>query len=320
MKNFIQISFIVIFTSIGLRGFAQLDTSYISTFKNNISLGAKLGILNNNFIVKNKDVSYSLNSNIDPIISVWFKYKKMPSISIGIPLPISNIKSDSLAKTKGIAIDINGQIAKGFILDGYFFYKKGFNLQNRSDSKFVNAMHNTYNINANLELVYIFNFKKFSYKSAYLFGEIQRKSSGSFLAGISSGYTKMHNKEPFFKDELIKHSNINFSDISAFTASVSGGYMHTFVLGKEKNWFINGALTMGPNLNIGKTKYFNNRETEKILNIGLDTKYKAALGYNLGKWSISLVSTGNFVSFRPYKNTILNSNVIDVRFLTIYKF
>lgn len=320
LKFILKISLLVVFTSIGLHGFSQLDTSYISTFKNNISLGAKLGTLNNNFILKNNDASYNLNSNIAPIISVWFKYKKLPSISIGVPLPISSIKTDSTAKTKGIAIDINGQIAKGLIVDGYFFYQKGFNLQNRNSFKFENAMHHTYNLNTSLELFYIFNFKKFSYKSAYLFGEIQQKSSGSFLTGMSAGYVKLHNKDSFFNEEFNHLDNINFSDVSAFTASISGGYIHTFVLGKQKNWFVNGALMLGPNLNIGSTQYFKNEASEKILNVGLNTKYKFALGHNLGKWNISLISTGNFVSFRPYKNTILNSNIIDVRFRTIYKF
>jgi len=316
--NKLKIFYLILFMSIYAYNFAQIDTNYINVFKNKISLGGKIGALNNNFILKNDSNSYNLNSNIVPTFTLWFKYKKLPTIAILIP--VSVFTPDTLAKTKGIAIDLKGQIAKGFILDGYFFFERGFNLQDRSNFRDIKPMFSTYNVNGNLELFYIFNFKKLSYKNPYLFGEIQKKSAGSFMLGTSVGFFKLHNEYSFFKDISDYNRDLNFKDVSTITLSISGSYIHTLVFGKSKKWFVNGALTVGPSLNIGNTTYFDVAEKEKILKLGLNTKYKFAIGHNFKKWNLSLTSKGDFVTFRPSERTILNSNVIDVKFSTIYKF
>lgn len=318
MKTHYKIFFLVLLTSIGFNSFSQLDTNYIYTFENNISLGGKIGALNNNFILQNDSNSYNLNSNIVPTVAVWFKYKKLPAIAISIPIPV--FRNDTLARTRGLAIDLKGQIAKGFILDGYFFFERGFNIQDRSNLKSIKPMFSTYNFNTNLELFYIFNFKKFSYKSAYLFGEIQTKSAGSFMIGSSFGFSTLRNENSFFNTVSSFNENLNYNDISSFTFSMSGAYIHTFVFGKAKKWFVNGAVSLGPSLNFGSIKYFDIEAKEKILHIGLNTKYKFAIGHNFGKWNVGLNSSGDFITFRPTPHTILNSNILDVKFKTIYKF
>lgn len=92
------------------------------------------------------------------------------------------------------------------------------------------------------------------------------------------------------------------------------------VFGKEKKWFANAGVTLGGILNGGVTKYFDVAAKERVLNIGLITKYKVAIVHNFKNWNLSLTSVGDFVTFRPSVNTIMNTNVIDFKFSTIYKF
>lgn len=212
MKALKNIFLIIFCTCIGLESLAQLDSNYINNFDNYISLGGKIGAINNNFIFTNDSLKYNLNSNTVPTIAVWFKYKKWPSISLSIP--ISVFTPDTLAKTKGLTLDLKGQVAKGFILDGFLFFEQGFNLQDRNNLKSIRAMHESYSFSGNLELFYIVNFKRFSYKSAYLFGEIQKKSAGSFLIGTGVGFFRLRNYESFFDAITISNRDINFNDVS----------------------------------------------------------------------------------------------------------
>lgn len=318
LNRTIKIFFLVFATSIGLSSFGQLDTSYIYDFDNYISLGGKIGAINNNFIFTNDSLRYNLNSNTVPTVAVWFKYKKWPTIAISIP--VSVFTPDTLAKTSGLTLDLKGQVAKGFILDGFLFYEKGFNLQDRNNLKDIKPMKDSYSFSGNLELFYILNYKKLSYKSAYLFGEIQKKSAGSFLVGTGFGFFRLRNQKSFFDNISDANSNLNFNDVSTLNYTLSGGYIHTVVFGREKKWMANGAITVGGILNGGNIKYFDIKEKEKILNIGLITKYKVALVHNFKNWNIGLTSVGSFITFRPSENTIMNTNVIDIKFSTIYKF
>lgn len=297
--------------------FGQIDTNYVYQYKNKVSLGLKLGALSNNFILQNDYRAYNINSNITPTVAIWFKYKKLPSISIAIPF--TNFSADTLAKTRGIGIDLKGQVAKGFIIDGFFFFERGFNLQNRANHKDIKPLYSSYNLNINLELFYLFSHKRFSYRSAYLFGEIQKKSKGSFTAGLSTGYLKLHNFRSYFPSSQTSTASINLLDLSTFNISLLGGYTHTFVLGKEKHWFTNMGVFVGPTLNIGSAAYFDNTE-HTIFRPGIRTKYKFALGYNYKKWTTSIQSTGDFMSFKPSDLNFINNNIIDVKLSGIYKF
>lgn len=297
---------------------AQLDTNYIKPLQNFISIGLNLGGVQNNFSIRSATLNYDLNSNLVPSIGMWFKYKKWPALAIGIPL--TSLNADTLAKSSGIKISIKSQIAKGFVIDGYVFFLKGFNFKNVGGEKYIRAMPNTFDLNVNLELYYIFNYKKFSYKSAYLFGEIQKKSKGTFSIGLATGLVSLSTKVPFFKIGNAANKELDFQALNAISISILGSYLHTFVFGKEKRWYVNGAAFIGPNIHFGATKYYRDKEDNGFLNIGFNFKYKASVGYNLNRLSFRLFSTGSFISYRPSSTSYLNNNIVDLRLGSIYRF
>lgn len=298
--------------------YAQLDEEYIETINNKVSVGLNLGGLHNNFSIRSVATDYELNSNIIPTVGLWFKYKKLPAISIGIPL--TSINADSLANSKGFTFNLNSQVAKGFFIDGYLNLISGFNFKKEINSSHILALPNTVNLNINLELYYVFNFKKYSYKSAYLFGEIQKKSSGSFTAGLATGFLYLGNKIPFFNSELNTNNNVNFKTVNGYTIAILGGYMHTIVFGKKDKWYINGSLFAGPNVHLGNSTYFTDNDKEDFVNLGFNAKYKGALGYNINKLSFRISSEGNFIGYKPSAKSFITNNLINLRLESIYKF
>ena len=297
---------------------AQIDTNYIKPIDNFIAVGMSLGGMQNNFDLRGSNLNYELNSNIVPNIGLWFKYKKLPALAIGIP--ITSVNSDTLAKSKGIKISLKSQVARGFIVDGYFFYLKGFNFNNEKNKNVIQAMYNTYDININLELFYIFSYKKFSYKNAYLFGELQKKSKGTFTAGLSTGFTSLSTKIPFFKIVNAENKDLDFQAINTFSISLQGGYLHTFIFGKNKKWFTNLGIFLGPNFHFGAANYYRSKEKNNFNNLGLHFKYKLSIGYNINRLSIRLFGDGNSIGFRPSQSTSLNNSVIAFKLGSIYRF
>ena len=222
--------------------------------------------------------------------------------------------------TSGIKIALKSQIAKGFVLDGNIFFLKGFNLTSQDNKILVRAMEHTFDLNINLELYYIFNFKKYSYKSVYLFGENQKKSVGSFVGGLATGLVNFGTKNPLFETANDENKILDFRSINALTVSILGGYMHTFVFGKEKRWYLNGAAYIGPNIHIGSSSFYRDKETEGFLNVGFNFKYKFSFGHNFEKASLRVYSGGSFISYRPSKDSFLNNNIPEIKLAYIYKF
>lgn len=317
-SNYLRIVFIIVSFFIIQQSQAQTDSTYIQVFKNKVSLGARLGAIQSSFNLNNSNHKYFISSNFVPSVGVWFKLKKWPSIAIGIPVNFTN--PEKFARTTGLRIDLNGQIANRLLVDGYFYFLRGFNLRKLDQLNIVTPLKNTINLNASFELYYIANYKKYSHKNAYLFGEIQKKSAGSFSGGMAIGLNSLSNAIPIFSTTDSTFNSLNFKSVSTISVAFVGGYMHTIVFGRNKKWYINGAGMIGPNIHFGTAHYYAIPEPNEILNLALNIKYKASMGYRVNKWSLRIISTGNFIGYRPDNDTYINNNSLDIKLSGIYKF
>lgn len=118
---------------------------------------------------------------------------------------------------------------------------------------------------------YIFNHRHFSYGAAYNQKTFQKRSAGSFIAGIMAYYADLrfdNNKNA----ELITYMG-GMGRIRQWQGSVGAGYAYNYV--PAKGWLI-GATAM-PMVTIGNrmtlTKYstdFIEKATEEFRNIGFD--------------------------------------------------
>ena len=62
------------------------------------------------------------------------------------------------------------------------------------------------------------------------------------------------------------------------------------------------------------------KEKNSVFNVGLNFKLKLAVGYHLPRWSFGLAGHGNFVTYKPSKDTDLSNNTVDIKLSGIYKF
>jgi hypothetical protein len=128
--------------------------------------------------------------------------------------------------------------------------------------------------NLGVTLNYTFNYKKFSFRSAYNYAERQLRSSGSFLLFGSFSRFKTAGDSAIlgesYADEFGTDSNIR--GIKLTSLSVAPGYTYSVIY---KGFFLNGMLAIGPShswlnytMDTGETKY--------------DIKFDAFLAARLG--------------------------------------
>ena len=182
--------------------------------------------------------------------------------------------------------DIAWQRYSGFYLDDpndhFSDWRVGDPFPQRADLNITNLQFNAF---------YVFNHRRFSYRSAFNQADIQLKSAGSFLLGFSTSTLRFNSdstlipgeSESLLPDEL----NIN---IGRFTAlGLVPGYTHNFIY---RNFYLNLSLSIGP-AHLW-TRYSSESRETNDLNIRPIVNIRSALGYNSDTFfgGLSFVSQG----------------------------
>lgn len=132
--------------------------------------------------------------------------------------------------------------------------------------------------NFGLTANYVFNSKKFSYRSAYNFADRQLRSAGTPVVFVSlNGFTTSGDtaiigrgyQDRFGDDALIKNIRVN-------TLGVAPGYAYNFIF---KGFFLNGTLALGPAHNSVSYTYDDDR-TNRNSKIDLFVATRLSVGYN----------------------------------------
>ena len=170
-------------------------------------------------------------------------------------------------------------------------------------------------------LNYGFNYRRYSNTASLWQLEKQKKSAGSFTAGLSFGYIRYGADSSLIKyewrDNFEEGALIKSYDLTLF--GINGGYLHTFSMFRKKNLFLSLALIPGLSYQTGKAVVGDEEKEVKKEGVGSQTELRFVLGFNHKKWYTSL--SGNFYLISnnfAEKNTIFQ-NYSFVRFVVGYK-
>jgi len=189
-----------------------------------------------------------MRPNGNTTLGVGFNYKGLGlGLSFGRPLSKENIQKYGLTNR----FDVQGSYyGKRIGLDGFVQGYKGYYMANPKD--FIEWDKEDYPQVQDMRVFsiggngfYLFNSKEFSYKAAYLRNQIQKKSAGSFSAGIFFYHDMVRTENGFIPAEMPDsiRQDFDLKDFDATSIGISIGYQHTFVL--SGNFFINFQLTPG---------------------------------------------------------------------------
>ena len=137
-----------------------------------------------------------------------------------------------------------------------------------------------------LELSYIFNSSKFSYRAAVLQNEWQKKSSGSFLIGGSLFYNTNIGDSSIVPSNLhydLFFDGLKFNRSNNFSFGPLVGYAHTFVI--KRHFFITGSINGSANVGFTQLLLVDNEDKMKSgLVLGFRSEILFSAGYNSASW------------------------------------
>jgi hypothetical protein len=239
-------------------------------------------------------------------------------LTLAVPLDQKSLEIYGRSKARDLQLNILG---KQYGVDAFYQKYNGFYV---SDSKFSIPSGVPYpqrpditSKNTGITGNYVFNNKRFSFRSAYNFSERQIFSKGSFLLSASiSSFKLIADSSIINKQQRLTFSDdLSFTKLKYATFGIAPGYTYSIVF---KNFFLNGTLSVGPAHHwITYRLEGGNDRHETAINSFVAARL--ALGYNGERFfgGISFLSQGSNVKF---KETTFSNNNGAFKILIGYRF
>ncbi len=309
----------ILFVIATLYLYAQKDSSQSSTVKRDYYVEDLTSKINASLFISNAHNSFSFNNkgqiDYQPNEYLGFGIKLIHKwLGLAYVYTPSNLLEKIKGNTTHSNLTLNGYGKKiGF--DLYYLSYSGYYIANTNQISELKRPDKTYIIrpdisttNIGSNVYYIFNHKKYSYRSTFLQNEIQKHSAGSFLINTSFSYYNIN------ADSSIAPLGLNNTNKIDFDASIRKGdfysiclmpgYAHTFVI-KEK-LFVTLSLLFGANFQ--QQHYFvanDNNDINKFI-VAPKATGRAGFGYNGKRFYTGISVIGDNYTLPLGKNEKLN--------------
>ena len=274
-----------------------------------------------------ENLLYTPNNNI--ILGFGATYSIF-TLNIGLNFPFVN-EADKDIYGESVYLDLQTHIYTTKVtLDLYAQLYKGKYLRNSSgifedwphqDTFYIRPDITTHNLGFNAQ--YIFNYRKFSYRAAYLQNSWQKKSAGSWVVGTNVFYITHTGDSliiPTNIDPPNMFNDLNFKRKDALNIGVSGGYYYNLVM--AKNLFFSIGLAGGPGLGYTWLNKNENLPTKYSgVNMSFNAVVRASLGYNSRRLFIGTFFLNQFLLNKlPGEHVWSNSSTGNFRIIIAYRF
>ncbi len=248
------------------------------------------GIVDNGIVSSTKnsrEVLYRPNTPFN--VGVGFNYRFI-GMNVAFNLPFINKETGDYGRTKvldlqthiytrKLVVDFYGQVYRGYYIANT---RKLFSSLGSGNVEMIRP--DARNVNLGLDVQYVFNAKKFSYRAAYLQNDYQKKSAGSFLVGGGIFGMRMKGDSGLIPSYLQKagfFNGVNFYRTRVLSAAANVGYAHTFVY--KKHWFATLSLTGSLGVNYTTLNRVKNGDVNKV-GLQLNNNIRISIGYNSARY------------------------------------
>lgn len=286
----------------GDKAFNSYDSAYVkSTGKN-----WKLILKSNNWLdsyigTPYENVKVIMNSNLVSNIGVSLSFM---AVSLGYSISISNLIHGGKVSNK---VDFSFTCAR-FAADAYYWENKNDINVTYVDKSLDNKRHEYRQSGISrkamgLTAYYFFNNRRYAQAAAYCFSKYQKRSAGSFLAGISL----QHFDVMFDPDNMPKESQDFIPEESEIPRilyndyCVLVGYGYNWVLGRK--WLLNVTLTpyLGYRYNI------KSQPGEKQSDFSLNIRGRIGAVYNHKNFFMGLQACGDHHRYKKQDSWLVFS-------------
>jgi len=288
----------------GDRAFNSYDTSYVQSTGKNWKLILKSDNWIDSYIGRPaKDTYMVMNSNLVSNIGVSLSFM---AVSVGYSVAVSNLIHGGKFSDK---VEFSFTCAR-FAADAYYW-------ENRNE---VNVAYTDTNIDDNrhefrmsgitrkalgLTAYYFFNNRRYAQAAAYCYSKYQKRSAGSWLAGISLQHFDVRFDVDQLSDEARVYTptqadapRILYNDYCLLV-----GYAHNWVLGRK--WLLNVTLT--PYIGYRYNHFHSDDGMASALSLNLRGRIGAV--YNHKKFFVGIQGYADHHRYKAGDGRLVNSMI-----------
>ena len=288
----------------GLRVTAQIDTTYIRRYRFTTLIRPYADLASFSFFVSPREQSekdkrtskYEPNTRV--ALGLGLSLDKI-SIAAAVRLPRSGKREEIYGRTR--YTDLRLRLMRDrLVFEGIYNKFTGFaDLNSQAYSDDVTD-DKPYLLRGDLsfkmwraKVIYIFSWKRFSYRAAFNFNERQLKSAGSLLMVADFHYNKAESDSSFipFQNEAAFSEFGNLRTLKLTGAGIGAGGTYTLVKSK---FFINGTLLAGPDLQWSRLSNENSSDEKRNRKIAPFIDLRLAVGLNGDQYLLALTAVNNY--------------------------
>jgi hypothetical protein len=209
--------------------------------------------------------------------------------------------------SRKLVLDAFGQFYRGFYLAGTDITTDG-SYYLRPDLK-VNLI--------GISTQYIFNHERFSYRAAFHQNEWQKKSAGTFIAGLEGYYGTVVADStivPTAVDEPVATGNADH--LKFFEFGPNFGYAYSLVI--RQHFYITASAAVG--LDYSGTQIREDAESYWVYGFSPNTFFRVFCGYNSSVWAVSAIYLNNAVHLHARGEGQVTLNTGNARLNFVYRF
>jgi hypothetical protein len=308
---------------VNTKAYSQRDSTYVVSYSKLLTGRIYLSQKFTSFKYRNTGENYTLvyrpNTNLNLGVGASYKWA---TLNIAYGFGFLN-PDDEKGKTQYLDLQFHGYGDK-FALDFLAQFYKGFYLSPRGTSSTGNLPPDRYYIRPDLRInivggsyQYIFNHRRFSLRAPFLQTEWQKRSAGSFIAGVESYIGRVRSDSTITPTAINKSAaSLNENKNNFFEFGVNAGYAYTLVI--QKNFFLTGSASFS--LDYGTNTL--SKQDGEARNWGFSTNALTRIigGYNSERWALSMIYINNGVRLQKTSEREMILNTGNVRVSFVHRF
>ncbi len=264
----------------------NLDSTYIKTYYNDLIV--RVYSSNKNNFIQFNDLTESVNLKYRPNdyfnLGVGFNYKWF-GINIGTKLPLLPSDDDKYGKTSNFGLQ-SYLYARKFTIDLLALKTRGYYLKTSDlkgilnipqEGNYIRRDLSTANFGMNIN--YVLNNRRFSYKAAFKQNELQLKSAGSVIVGGGIYALKVASDLVFVPREIHVKYFSEWRELNQFKShslNANVGYAYSWV--PIPNWIITGSYRLS--LGLQRNVWYSDETENKRIKMSRSAVVRISAGHH----------------------------------------
>ena len=273
------------------------DPAFIEFYRDELTtrvyLSRKQSGLNLSQTLMQPWLKYRTNDNL--LLGLGYTYSFL-TVNLAVKMPFINTDDDTYGKSRFIDLQTH-TIFRSYIVDLYLQWAKGYYLSNPESISSGTVAASTFPIRGDLRtnivglnVHYLFNSSRYSYRAAFQQNQFQKKSAGSPLAGIEGYWVLAMSDSTMVAGDILPSGFLDdqpFNQVDMANVGINGGYAYTYVW--QEKLFLSVSAVLGLSGAYNRVHYSNQSMTYHAgLSVGFTSSSRISLGFNSRDYYVGL--------------------------------